>query len=211
MRIGIIGAGRIGGTLARLLVQAGNKVAISNSRGPETLKDLIDELGDHAQAMTAAEAGAFGEVVVVAIPFGRYRELPVASLAAKIVVDGNNYYPQRDGQFEELDGGRLTSSELLQAHLSTSRVVKAFNTINYRVLASDGKPSASIEERLVIFVAGDDAEAKATVTRLIEEIGFAAMDTGSLREGGRRQQPGSPIYTKPMNTKQAREIPAAPW
>jgi predicted dinucleotide-binding enzyme len=211
MRIGIIGAGRIRGTLARLLAEAGHEVAISNSRGPETLKTLTDEIGKGVRAETAAHAGAFGDIIVVAIPFGRYAELPSTALVGKVVVDANNYYPQRDGQFQELDAGDTTSSELLQAHVPNSRVVKAFNTINYRVLAGEGKTAVPVDERLVVFLAGDDAEAKSMVGRLIEEIGFAAIDTGSLPEGGRRQQPGSPIYTKPMNTVQAREILDAGW
>src|SRR5438046_4946540 len=101
MRIGIVGAGHIGGTLARRFFAVGHEVVISNSRGPETLAELVEELGAGAQAMTAAEAARFGEVVVVSIPFGRYREVPTDGVAGKVVVDTNNYYPQRDGQFEE--------------------------------------------------------------------------------------------------------------
>jgi len=116
MRIGIIGAGHIGGTLARLFVDGGHEVAVSNSRGPETLESLVEELGDRAQTTTAADAALFGDVVVVSVPFGRYRELPTEAVMGKVVIDTNNYYPQRDGHFEELDSDRITSSELLQAH-----------------------------------------------------------------------------------------------
>ncbi|MDP9295226.1 MAG: NAD(P)-binding domain-containing protein [Actinomycetota bacterium] len=129
MRIGIIGAGHIGGTLARHFVDAGHEVAVSNSRGPETLAGLVEQLGQEAQAMTAAQAARSGDVVVVSVPFGRYRELPTEGVSGKVVIDTNNYYPQRDGYFEELDRNRSTSSELLQAHLSGARVVKAFNAI----------------------------------------------------------------------------------
>ncbi len=129
MRIGIIGSGHIGGTLAGHFVAAGHEVAVSNSRGPETLAELVAALGTRAQAVTAEEAARFGDLVVVSVPFGRYRELPTEGVASKVVVDTNNYYPQRDGHFEELDRDRTTSSELLQAHLPGARVVKAFNAI----------------------------------------------------------------------------------
>ena len=140
MRIGIIGAGHIGGTLARHFVDVGHEVAVSNSRGPETLAGLVEELGGRAQAMTAAEAARFGELVIISVPFGRYRELPTEAVAGKVVIDTNNYYPQRDGHFEELDSDRTTSSELLQAHLPGARVVKAFNAILWTRLRDDGPP-----------------------------------------------------------------------
>ena len=134
MRIGLIGAGHIGGTLAKLLVRAGHEVAISNSRGPDSLADLISELGERARALMPAEAAAFGELIVVSIPFGRYRELSSEALVGRIVVDTNNYYPQRDGHFPELDNDQTTSSEMLQAHLAGARVVKACNTLYARWL-----------------------------------------------------------------------------
>src|SRR5213593_3748806 len=121
MRIGIIGAGHIGGTLAKLFVDAGHEVAVANSRGPETLASLVEQLGGGAQAVTAADAARFGEIVVVSVPFGRYGELPTEDLAGKVVIDTNNYYPQRDGRFEALDSDGTTSSELLQEHLSGAR------------------------------------------------------------------------------------------
>lgn len=193
MRIGIIGAGHIGGTLARAFVRAGHEVAISNSRGPETLKELVGELGERARAMTTAEAAAFGEVVVVSIPFGRYREVPAKELAGKIVIDTNNYYPQRDGHFEELDTDRTTSSEMFQAHLPGARVVKAFNAIRWDRLRDHARPPGA-PDRLGIPISGDDPEAKRTVATLIDQIGFDAVDAGSLAEGGRRHQPGTPVY-----------------
>ena len=111
MRLGIIGAGHIGGTLARRFVRAGHQVAISNSRGPETLQAVIEELGGRAWAMTAADAARFGEVVVISIPFGRHGDLPSSGFAGKVVIDTNNYYPRRDGHFPELDSDRTSSSE----------------------------------------------------------------------------------------------------
>ena len=192
MRIGIIGSGNIGATAAQLFARAGHDVAISNSRGPETLQELVDNIGPNVRAVTVEEAAEFGEVVLEAIPFGRYKELPVEPLAGKVVVDTANYYPQRDG---EIDLGGLTSSEEIARYLGPDvRLVKALNTMYYETLASEGNPEASLEERLVLFVAGDDEEAKAVVSRLIEEIGFAPVDTGSLGEGGNKQQPGSAVY-----------------
>lgn len=196
MRIGIVGSGNIGATAARLFVNAGHEVAIANSRGPEALSELTEELGDNA------------EPLLVAIPFGRYRELPNPP-AGTILIDANNYYPGRDGNFAELDDDSMTSSELLAAHLPDAQVVKAFNTMYWEVLRHRGNPDAG-DERLVLFVAGDDAEAKAKVSALIEEIGFAPVDSGSLAEGGRRQQPGSPVYTEPLTEADAKEALALP-
>ena len=208
MRIGIIGVGHIGGTLARLFVGAGHEVAVSNSRGPETLASLVDELGDRAQAMTPAEAEQFGDVVVVSVPFGRYRELPTEALAGKVVIDTNNYYPQRDGHFEELDSDRTTSSELLQAHLPGARVVKAFNAIPWMRLRDDGRPAGD-PERLGIPISGDDEGAKRTVAELIDQIGFDPVDAGMLAEGGRKHQPGAPAYTEGLRTGELRARLAA--
>jgi len=140
---------------------------------------------------------------------GRFRELPPEQLGGRIVVDANNYYPARDGHFPELDDDTTTSTELLAAHLPDSRVVKAFNTMNYRPLAERGDPDGG-DERLAIYVAGDDEDAKERVFHLIEEIGFAPLDTGSLAEGGRRQQPGAPVYNNPMSVREAAEVVSAP-
>ncbi len=203
MKIGIIGAGMIGGTLARLFRDAGHEVAISNSREPETLAGLVRELGPSVRAATVSEAARFGEVIIAAVPLKAYRSLPAAELAGKIVVDAMNYYPDRDGRFAELDSGSSTSSELVARHLPQSRVVKAFNTIYFKHLGSQGDLSRPIAERRAIFIAGDDAGAKAEVARLIEGIGFGAVDTGSLREGGRRQQPGTGVYNRDMTVNQA--------
>jgi predicted dinucleotide-binding enzyme len=204
MRIGIIGSGNIGATAARLFAGAGHDVAIANSRGPESLAGLAEELGDRARAATVEDAAAYGDVVLVAIPFGRYRELPAAPLAGTIVIDAMNYYPNRDGHFSELDDDSTTSSELLAAHLADARVVKAFNSMYWEVLRDRGRPDEA-EDRLALFVAGEDQEAKDRVSGLIEEIGFAPVDSGTLGEGGRRQQPGSPIYAKLITARDAEE------
>jgi predicted dinucleotide-binding enzyme len=203
MEIGIIGAGKIGGTLTGHFVRAGHEVAVSNSRGPETLERLVAEIGAGVRAVTAEEAARFGEVVVVSIPFGRYRELPTDGFAGKVVIDTNNYYPGRDGHFAELDDDRTTSSELLQAHLSGARVVKAFNAIHSGSLRDLARPSGN-PDRVGIPISGDDEEAKRIVAELIDEIGFDAVDAGTLAEGGRKHQPGSPAYTKNLSTQELR-------
>jgi predicted dinucleotide-binding enzyme len=184
---GIIGSGNIGSTVARLAVDAGHDVVLSNSRGPETLTELVESLGQHARAATAEEAAAAGDVVLVTIPLKAYREVPVEPLRGKVVLDTLNYYPQRDGQVAELDDESTTTSELLQAHLPDSRVVKVFNNIFFQHLATLARPSGA-EDRSALAIAGDDAEAKATVTRLLDEIGYDALDLGPLSEGWRIQR-----------------------
>jgi len=209
MKIGIIGSGNIGATAARLFARAGHEVAVSNSRGGEGLEELIRELGGGARATGVEEAARFGEVVLIAVPFGRYEALPAGAFEGKVVIDANNYYPQRDGNFPVLDSGETTSSELLDWHLKGARVVKGFNTIWCEHLAKQGDASLPVEERRAIFVAGDDEDAKRVVSRLIEEIGFAAVDTGALAEGGRRQQVGTPVYNKELNARDAARVLSA--
>ncbi|MGF1472829.1 MAG: NADPH-dependent F420 reductase [Rubrobacteraceae bacterium] len=200
MNIGIIGSGNIGATSAKLFARAGHEVAVSNSRGPESLRDLSDEAGANVRAATVEEATDFGDVILVAIPFFARDTLPAENLNDKVVIDATNYYPGRDG---EVDFAGMTSSELLAHGIPGARLVKSFNTMYYETLATGGR--AEDGDRLVLFVAGDDEEVKATVSGLIEEIGFAPVDTGSLRDGGRKQQPGSPIYNNPMAEDQAHE------
>lgn len=214
MRIGIVGSGRIGGTMMRLVVAHGHQVAIANTRGPFSLPGLGAELGGRARAATAREAAIGGEAILLALPFGRYRELPVEPFGRKIVVDATNYYADRDGSIGELDADRITSTELIAQHFERARVVKAFNTMNYKTLATAGQTDAPREERLALFLAGDDPDAKVLVAELIEQLGFAAVDTGSLARGGRLQQPGSAIYNTPLHAADAEaalaEVPAGP-
>jgi predicted dinucleotide-binding enzyme len=203
MKIGIIGAGHIGSALARLFVNADHEVAIANSRGPETLEDLAAELGDNATTGTFEQARDFGDVVVVSIPLGRIAELPTEGWEGKIVIDTNNYYPERDGQIAELDSGKITSSELLLQHLPGARIVKGFNTIWFEHLKTQGDTELALDERRAIFIASDDSEAKAHVARLSEDIGFAAVDTGFLADGGRSQQPGTAVYNQDLTAEEA--------
>lgn len=190
--LGIIGAGNIGSALARLAVDHGYDVVLSNSRGPETLAGLIRELGPHARAATPSEAGSAGDVVVVTIPLGRYREVPVDALAGKVVLDTNNYYPQRDGHIAELDDKTHTSSRLLQDHLASSRVVKAFNHIGSSELLTDGSPSGTASRR-ALALAADDAEALSLVTGLYDEFGFDAVVVGGLDDSW-RVETNTPAY-----------------
>src|SRR5262245_4131796 len=202
MKIGILGAGRIGAAAARLFVTSGHGVAISNSRGPDSLQALVGELGPAAQAATVNEAAAFGEAVLLAGPWQREDALPSSDLVrGKIVIDAMNPY-RPEGGFYDL--GESTSSEEVLKRIPGARLVKAFNTIYYEHLAGRGRKDLPVEERHAIYVAGDEAGAKAVVARLIEEIGFAPVDTGSLREGGRLQQPDSPIYNQTFTAREAR-------
>ncbi|MBR7829119.1 NADPH-dependent F420 reductase [Actinospica sp. MGRD01-02] len=204
MHIGIIGSGKIGGTLAAHFATAGHEVAIANSRGPETLRELEAELGGHVHAVTAREAAEFGEVTVVAIPFGRYTDLPSGAFDGQIVIDTCNYYPDRDGHRADLDRDATTSSELLQEVLPGSRVVKAFNAIRFDDLREQARRDGA-QGRRAIPVSGDDAEAKTVVGALIDQIGFEPVDVGTLAEGGRRHQPGTAVYTVDLNAQQLRE------
>ena len=201
--IGLIGAGHIGSQLARLAVKSGHDVVISNSRGPETLSALVKELGPRARAGTVDEAARAGDIVVVTIPLKSIRTVPVQPLAGKVVIDTNNYYPQRDGRIRELDDDSTTSSELLQAHLPTSKVVKAFNHIYAAQLTTDGRPTGSPNRRALV-IAGNDAGAKATVTRLLDEFGFDTVDAGPLKESW-RIQPNTPGYGPQRTAEELRK------
>src|SRR5215212_8129743 len=151
--IGLIGSGNIGSTVARLAVDAGYDVVLSNSRGPETLTELVDQLGPRARAASPAEAAAAGDIVVVTIPLKAHRQVPVEPLRGKVVINTNNYYPDRDGHIAELDDESTTTSELLQAHLADSHVVKAFNNIYVEHLAVLHRPTGD-PERSVLAIAG---------------------------------------------------------
>jgi 8-hydroxy-5-deazaflavin:NADPH oxidoreductase len=185
--IGLIGAGHIGSQLARLAVKNGYDVVISNSRGPETLADLVHELGPHARAATPPEAAQAGDIVVVTIPLKNLRDVPAAPLAGKVVIDTLNYYPQRDGHIADLDNEKTTTSELVQRHLPQSRVVKAFNHIYAADLTTHGQPAGSANRR-ALAIAGNDAAARSEVESLLDQFGFDTVDMGPLRESWRIQR-----------------------
>ena len=203
MRIGIIGAGNIGGTLARRLVALGHEVSVANSRGPHTLRDLAEEA--RAKPVTVREAARAGDVVIVTIPQKRIADLPADLFDGVpedvVVVDTGNYYPrQRDGLIPEIEGG-TTESRWVSNRLGRP-VVKAFNNIYARSLADRGKPKGAMG-RIALPVAGDDAGAKAVVMRLIDELGFDPVDAGGLDDSW-RQQPGTPVYTKDLDAERLR-------
>ncbi len=202
--IGFIGSGHIGGTVARLAVDAGHDVLLSNSRGPDTLQDLVDELGPRARAGTTEEAAA-GDLVVLTIPLKNVGQVPADGLRGKVVVDTSNYYPQRDGQIAAIDDGSSTTSQLVQSMLPGARLVKAFNNINYRHLGSLQRPAGS-PERSVLPVAGDDAEAKQEVTELIDSLGYDVYDAGSLADSWRFDV-GTPAYGAPYNADTSGSYP----
>jgi predicted dinucleotide-binding enzyme len=204
MKVGIIGSGNIGATAARPFVAAGYEVAIGNRSGPPSLDRLADELGTSLRPGTVDEVAGFGDAVVLAIPFASYETLTGDAFSGQIVIDATNYYPGPDYHLSELDDHSATSTELLAAHLGTPRSVKAFNTMAYTTLASGGDRTKSLDDRLALFVAGDDAEAKKLAISIIDELGFAPIDTGGLAAGGRRQQPGSPLYNAGLTGAQAR-------
>ncbi|HLY01691.1 MAG TPA: NAD(P)-binding domain-containing protein [Candidatus Cybelea sp.] len=200
MRIGIIGAGHIGGTLTRRFSAVGHDVFVANSRGPETLADLTAATG--ARAVTVEEAAHSGHVVVVTIPEGKIPKLPPelfeGVLPSVAVIDTGNYYPrQRDGRIEEIENG-TPESRWVESKLRRP-VIKAFNTIYARHLLERGKP-AGTANRIALPVAGDDDAAKAVVMRLVDEIGFDPVDAGGLDESW-RQQPGTPVYATDLDAQ----------
>ena len=194
---GIIGAGHIGSNVARAVIAQGHSVVIANSRGPESLADLVAELGPNARAATAEEAGAAGEVIVVAVPLGHYREVPVAPLAGKVVLDANNYYFERDGHIAELDRGEATTSGLLQAHLPSSKVAKAFNHIRAAEIPTTGTP-AGTPDRRALATASDFPEAAEVVEKLYDELGFDTVNIGPLAESWRVER-DRPAYVTRQN------------
>ena len=201
--IGLIGAGHIGSQLARLAVKNGYDVVISNSRGPETLADLVRELGPHARAATPDEAATAGDIVVVTIPLKNLDDVPVAPLSGKVVIDTLNYYPQRDGHIADLDNEKTTTSEMVQAHLPTSKVVKAFNHIGAPDITTDGAP-AGTPNRRALATAGDDPEAVAFVTDFYDRLGFDTVNVGPLSESWRVER-DRPAYVVRQNADELRE------
>jgi 8-hydroxy-5-deazaflavin:NADPH oxidoreductase len=198
--IGFIGAGNIGGQVARAAIARGYDVVLSNSRGPETLSDLVAELGEKARAATTAEAAAAGDFVVVTVPLKAYQDVPVEPLAGKVVIDTNNYYFERDGHIEALDAKQATSSGLLQSHLPESRVAKGFNHIGSADITTDGTP-AGTENRRALATASDFDDAAQLVTDLYDEFGFDTVNIGPLADSWRVER-DQPAYGVRQNKQQ---------
>jgi predicted dinucleotide-binding enzyme len=193
MKIGIIGAGEIGGTLTRRFTALGHQVSVANSRGPESLAELAAETG--AKPVSVVEAARSGEVVIVTIPEKNIPALPRDLFAATpdsvVIVDTGNYYPrQRDGRIEAIEAGTTESGWVAQQ--LNRPVIKAFNNIHAEHLLELGQPKGTAG-RIALPVAGDDPEAKAVILRLVDELGFDGVDAGSLDESW-RQQPDTPVY-----------------
>jgi predicted dinucleotide-binding enzyme len=205
--IGLIGSGNIGSQIARAAIAHGHDVVLSNSRGPETLGDLVAELGSGARAATPTEAAEAGDIVVVTIPLKAIDTVPVAPLDGKVVIDTNNYYPQRDGHIAALDDGSTTSAQLLQDRLPGSHVVKAFNHIAAADI-TDHAQAPGTDGRRALAIAGDDEGAKATVTGLVDELGFDVVDLGSLDESW-RIQPNTPGYGPRLTAEGLRDALAS--
>jgi predicted dinucleotide-binding enzyme len=207
MKIGIIGAGMIGGTLARRLAQLGHQIAIANSRGPETLRELVSQVG--ATAVTAVEAARSGEIVVITIPERAVPDLPrdlFAGVPADVVViDTGNYYPTRDGRIPAIEEGQPESAWVAQQ--IGRPVIKAFNNIYFKSLLEKGRPKGA-PDRLALPVAGDPFEARAKALRLVDELGFDPVDAGAIEESW-RQQPGTPCYSEDQNATQVKAALAA--
>lgn len=202
MRIGIIGSGHIGGTAARLFAQAGHEIALSHAGPPDTLREQVEKLGQRACAMTPTEACRFGEVVLLALPWRERGSLPIAELNGKIVIDATNPYRP---DFSLYDLGDSTSSEEVLKVIAGARLVKAFNTLHAADLATSGRTDLPLDRRIALFVAGDEEESKRVVAQLIDDIGFSAVFTGTLRAGGKLQEPGSPLYGRAFTAQEAGE------
>jgi 8-hydroxy-5-deazaflavin:NADPH oxidoreductase len=201
MRIGIIGAGSIGGTLTRRFTALGHDVAVANSRGPASLEPLARQTG--ARASSVQEAVRSADVVILAVPLKAVAELPTDLFSGHVVVDANNYYPPRDGRIDELDGPRSASSPWVARHFRGARVVKAFNTIYFSHLEEHAAGNGSAGRR-ALPVAADDPAAKQQVMGLVDELGFDPLDAGSLAESW-RQQPGTPVYNTRLDADQIRD------
>ena len=198
--VGIIGAGHIGSALAKGFAQHGYDVVIANSRGPETLTDLVASIGERARAATAAEAAEAADIAVVTVPLKAYREVPVEPLSGKTVLDTNNYYFERDGHIADLDDKKTTTSQMLQEHLPESTVVKAFNHIPAADITTDGSPAGS-ENRRALATSSDSDEAVALVTRIYDEFGFDTVNVGPLSESWRVER-DQPAYVVRQNAQE---------
>ncbi|WP_431862598.1 NADPH-dependent F420 reductase [Micrococcus terreus] len=192
--LGIIGSGNIGSAIARLAVAANIRVVVSNSRGPETLTDLVQELGPLASAGTVEDAAAASDTVVLSVPLSASMSIPADLLAGKLVLDTGNYYPFRDGRIRELDAEEFTAGELVQRHFEGARLVKAFSNILAHHIPQLARP-ADAPDRTALPIASDHEDAKAAAQTLMDQLGFDTVDAGALSEAW-RFEPESAAYTQ---------------
>lgn len=217
MQLGIWGAGLIARAVATLAMRHGHEVMVSNSRGPQTLSDVADELG--CCTGTVDECADFGDLILVAVPFKAHTALPPERVQGKIVLDACNHYPLRDGEDAALDAMAITSGERLSAHLHGARVVKAFNAILQRDIVAHAQPATSTERR-ALPIAGDDSEARSAVASLIDQLGFDVVDVGLMAQSWRFER-GMPAYCIPMrsasltqalsNAERGQRLPEGSW
>jgi predicted dinucleotide-binding enzyme len=198
MRIGIVGSGKVGGTLTRRFREIGHDVLVANRRGPESLRPLADQTG--ATAGTVKEVAENSDIVVLAVPTNVVPNLPPEPFDGKIVVDANNYYAERDGEIEPIEDRAVSSSRWTADHLPGARVIKAFNNISATRIGNGGKPHGE-RGRIALPIAGDDTAAKQVVEGLVDELGFDPVDAGSL-DASWRQQPGTPVYLTDLDRAQ---------
>ncbi|HTX13339.1 MAG TPA: NAD(P)-binding domain-containing protein [Solirubrobacteraceae bacterium] len=198
--IGVLGAGHIGRNFSIAAIRCGYGIVISNASGPETLGDLVDELGGNARAATAADAASAGDFALLAIPLSGADALPVEPLAGKVVLTTCNYFPERDGHFADIDSGKLTVPGYLQARLPDSTVVRVFNHIDAANIVKDGAPEGTANRRALGY-AGDDPEGKRLAARLYEEFGFDAVDVGGLDDAWRLDV-DQPTFVVRMNKQE---------
>jgi 8-hydroxy-5-deazaflavin:NADPH oxidoreductase len=201
--IGFIGSGHVGQSIAKAAIRNGYDVILSNSEGPESLGEVVSELGSHASAATASEAAAKCDFAVVAIPITTIDQVPVEPLAGKVVICTINYFPDRLGHIEAIDNGSTTAPGLLQAHLPESHVVRAFSMIDAADMSGDGHPKGDPKRR-ALALSGDDAEAKKLVEKLYDQFGFDALDIGGLAESW-RVDAGQKAFVTHQNLEQLKE------
>ncbi|MAG35028.1 MAG: NADP oxidoreductase, partial [Dehalococcoidia bacterium] len=186
--------------------KAGHEVVIANSRGPESLGELIAKLGPGASAASVSEAARQGDLVIEAIPFGKVHTLPRAELEGKVLITAANYYPGRDG---EIDLGGLTESEYLHRLLPKTHIAKVFNTIHWEHLRVEGDTSKTLAERRVLPFAASDVQAESRARQLIEELGFGPLFLGELAQVRGLSEPDDLLYNKQLTLAQAQSLVAA--
>jgi predicted dinucleotide-binding enzyme len=202
--VGILGAGKVGTVLARLAIGAGYRVLISASRHPEAIALIAEVLAPGAIATTSADAAREADIVILALPLGKYRTLPVAEMAGKLVIDAMNYWWEIDGDRDDLANPESTTSEMIQAFLSTSHVVKAFNHMGYHDLDEEPRPSGAAG-RKGIAVAGDESEARVAVSAFVDSLGFDPVDIGALSAGS-VLEPGHALFGANVSAAEIRTL-----